>query len=153
MANYYNQANKSRLISRIGGAFVPAFSNAQAAERPEGNFPFPPNSQMEQFFRRFASPDAGRDNWWQQDWPFPRNSQIEQFFRGFGSPDAGRDTRGWIGVQIQLVTAEIADSLAWLHGPGRNLHETLARSFTAAQNPAEGVGRIMYFWKNIKSGI
>src|SRR6516165_8990081 len=64
----------------LGGAFVPAFSNAQAAERPEGNFPFPPNSQMEQYFRRFASPNAGRDNWWQQDSPFPRNSQIEQFF-------------------------------------------------------------------------
>ena len=95
----------------VGGAFVPAFSNAQAAERPEGNSPFPPNSRMEQFFRRFGMPDAGRDNWWQQDLPFPQNSQIERFFRGFGNPDAGRDTRGWMGVQIQPITAEIADSL------------------------------------------
>ena len=95
----------------VGGAAVPAFSNAQAAERPEGNSPFPPNSRMEQFFRRFGMPDAGRDNWWQQDLPFPQNSQIERFFRGFGNPDAGRDTRGWMGVQIQPITAEIADSL------------------------------------------
>ena len=95
----------------VGGAFVPAFSNAQAAERPEGNSPFPPNSRMEQFFRRFGMPDAGRDNWWQQDWPFPRNSQIERFFRGFGNPESGLDTRGWMGVQIQPITAEIADSL------------------------------------------
>jgi len=112
----------------VGGAFVPAFSNAQAAERPEGNSPFPPNSRMEQFFRRFASPDSGRDNWWQQDWPFPRNSQIEQFFRGFGNPDAGRDTRGWMGVQIQPVTAEIADSLGMKTSDGALVVEPQADS-------------------------
>src|SRR5215471_15907887 len=65
----------------VGGAFVPAFSKAQAAERPESNS------------------------------PFPQNSEIEGFFRRFGVADAGQDTRGWMGVEIQPVTAEIADSL------------------------------------------
>ena len=43
--------------------------------------------------------------------PFPQNSEIERFFRRFGMADASRDTRGWMGVQIQPVTADIADSL------------------------------------------
>jgi serine protease Do len=80
----------------VGGTFVPAFSKAEAAEGLERNFAFPPNSQMEQFFR---------------DWSFPPNSQMEQFFRRFGMSDTGQVTRGWIGVQIQPVTAEIADGL------------------------------------------
>ena len=95
----------------VGGAFVPAFSKAQAAGRPESNSPLPPNSRMEEFFRRFAMPDASRDDWWQRDFPFPQNSDIARFFRRFGMADADRDTRGWMGVQIQPVTAEIADSL------------------------------------------
>ena len=67
---------------------------AQAAEKSESNSPFPPNSRMEEFFRRFAMPDASRDDWWQRDFPFPQNSDIARFFRRFGMADAGRDTRG-----------------------------------------------------------
>jgi S1-C subfamily serine protease len=79
--------------------FVPTFSRAKAAESEERNTPFPPNSQMDQFWR------------WQEDFPFPRNSQIEQFFREFGRLNDAPASRAWLGVQIQPVTAEIADSL------------------------------------------
>jgi len=61
----------------VSGAFVPTFSKAQAAEKSESNSPFPPNSRMEEFFRRFAMPDASRDDWWQRDFPsrrIPRSS-------------------------------------------------------------------------------
>jgi S1-C subfamily serine protease len=66
---------------------------------------------MEQFWRRFGMADPRSDQWWRDDFSFPRNSQMEQFFRRFGRPDDARASRAWLGVQIQPVTAEIADSL------------------------------------------
>src|SRR5215831_17158771 len=112
----------------VGDAFVPAFSKAQAAERPESNSPFPPNSRMEEFFRRFAMPDTSRGDWWQRDFRFPQNSEIERFFRPFGMADAGRYTRGWMGVQIQPVTTEIADSLGLKTSAGALVVEPQAGS-------------------------
>ena len=114
----------------VGGTLVPPFAKAEAAESREGNFPFPRNSEMEQFLRRFGMPDAGRDNWWQPDSSLPRNSQMEQFLRRFGrsEADAGRDTRGWIGVQIQPVTAEIADNLGMKDSGGALVVEPQAES-------------------------
>ena len=91
--------------------FVPTLSQARAAESQERNTPFSFNSQMEQFWRRFGMADPRSDKWWQEDFPFPRNSQMEQFFRRFGRPDDARASRAWLGVQIQPVTVEIADSL------------------------------------------
>jgi S1-C subfamily serine protease len=110
----------------VGGAFVPAFSKAQAAESPQGSFP--PNSQIERFFRGFEPPDAGQENWWQRDWPFPQNSQMEQFLRRFGMPNAAGVTRGWIGVQIQPVTAEIANGLGMKDSDGALVVEPQAGS-------------------------
>ena len=112
----------------VSGAFVPTFSKAQAAEKSESNSPFPPNSGMEEFFRRFAVPDASRDDWWQRDFPFPQNSEIERFFHRFGMADAGRDTRGWMGVQIQPITADIDDSLGLKTSAGALVVEPQAGS-------------------------
>ena len=42
--------------------------------------------------------------------------------------DAGRDTRGWMGVQIQPVTAEIADSLGLKTSDGALVVEPQAAS-------------------------
>ena len=92
-------------------AFVPTLSQARAAESQERNTPFSFNSQMEQLWRRFGMADPRSDRWWQEDFPFPRNSQMEQFFRRFGRPDDAHASRAWLGVQIQPVTVEIADSL------------------------------------------
>jgi C-terminal processing protease CtpA/Prc len=91
--------------------FVPTLSQAKAAESQERNTPFPFNSQMEQFWRRFGMADPQSDKWWQEDFSFPRNSQMEQLFRRFGRADDARASRAWLGVQIQPVTVEIADSL------------------------------------------
>ena len=66
---------------------------------------------MEQFLRRFGMADPRSDKWWQEDFSLPRNSQMEQFFRRFGRADDARASRAWLGVQIQPVTVEIADSL------------------------------------------
>jgi C-terminal processing protease CtpA/Prc len=94
-----------------GSTFVPTFSQAKAAESQERNTPFSFNPQMEQFWRRFGMADPRSDQWWRDEFQFPRNSQMEQFFRRFGKPDDARGSRAWLGVQIQPVTAEIADSL------------------------------------------
>jgi S1-C subfamily serine protease len=94
-----------------GSTFVPTFSQAKAAESQERNTPFSFNPQMEQFWRRFGMADPRSDQWWRDDFSFPRNSQMEQFFRRFGRPDDARASRAWLGVQIQPVTVEIADSL------------------------------------------
>ena len=89
--------------------FVPTFSQAKAAEDQERNTPFSFNPQMDQFWRRFGMADPRSDQWWRD--AFPRNSQMDQFFRRFGRPEDARASRAWLGVQIQPVTAEIADSL------------------------------------------
>jgi S1-C subfamily serine protease len=94
-----------------GSTFVPTFSQAKAAETQERNTPFSFNPRMEQFWRRFGTADPRSDQWWRDNFPFPRNSQMEQFLRRFGGPDDARASRAWLGVQIQPVTVEIADSL------------------------------------------
>ena len=94
-----------------GSTFVPTFSQAKAAESQERNTPFSFNPQMDQFWRRFGMADPRSDQWWRDEFPSPRNSQMEQFFRRFGRPEDARASRAWLGVQIQPVTAEIADSL------------------------------------------
>jgi S1-C subfamily serine protease len=94
-----------------GSTFVPTFSQAKAAETQERNTPFSFNPQMEQFWRRFGMADPRSDQRWRDDFPFPRNSRMEQFFRRFGGPDDARASRAWLGVQIEPVTVEIADSL------------------------------------------
>jgi S1-C subfamily serine protease len=91
--------------------FVPTSSQARAAESQERNTPFSFNSQMEQFWRRFGMTDPRSDKWWRENFSLPRNSQMEQFLRRFGEPDDARASRAWLGVQIQPVTAEIADGL------------------------------------------
>ncbi len=92
-------------------AFVPAFSQAKAAESQERNAPFSFNPQMDQFWRQFGMADPRSDKWWQDNFSFPRNAQMDQFLRRFGRPDDVRASRAWLGVQIQPVTAEIADGL------------------------------------------
>jgi S1-C subfamily serine protease len=94
-----------------GTAFVPALSQAKAAESQDRTTPFSFNSQMEQLWRRFGMADPRSDKWWQEDFSFPRDAQTEQFRRRFGMRDDARASRAWLGVQIQPVTADIADSL------------------------------------------
>jgi S1-C subfamily serine protease len=94
-----------------GTAFVPAFSQAKAAESQERTTPFSFDSRMEQLWRRFGMADPRSDRWRQEDFSFPRDSQMEPFFRRFGMRDDARASRAWLGVQIQPVTADIADSL------------------------------------------
>jgi S1-C subfamily serine protease len=56
----------------------------------------------------------------------PPNSQIERFSRRLA--DAGQVTRGWLGVQIQPVTAEIADGLGLKSSDGALVVEPQAGS-------------------------
>src|ERR1700748_2116288 len=57
-------------------AFVPAFSQAKAAESQERNAPFSFNPQMDQFWRQFGMADPRSDKWWQDNFSFPRNAQM-----------------------------------------------------------------------------
>src|SRR5438093_10767941 len=53
------------VVEKVKPAVISVRVKMDAAAKPsrlEGNVPFPPNSQMERFLRRFGMPDATTDN-------------------------------------------------------------------------------------------
>ena len=122
-----------------GSALLPALSSAQAADNQD-NYGFQRNPDIERFFRRFAMPDVRADDeWWQRD--FPQNSEMQQFLRRFGLAADSRTpstARSWIGVQIQPVTAEIAEGLGMKGSDGALVVEPQADSPAAKAGIVSG---------------